>query len=205
MSKTVHRPWRIAAGLLGVLAALAVYQAATGCSTVVIPPADPSNAVVVYIVDHGHHAELVLPDGDGGSVAYVYGDWDYFALGRDDLWHGLLAVAIPTQGALGRRRDPSREPAELGGQLPPGAVLELRVSEEGVANLLEKLEARFNAGIETRTYNRDYGLEFVKDPATYIWFHNCNAVLADWLQELGCDCRGPSWYADFVIEQRSGA
>jgi hypothetical protein len=69
-------------------------------------------------------------------------------------------------------------------------------------NLLEKLDARFNAGAHTRTYNRDHDLEFVKDPATYIWFHNCNVELAAWLQELGCDCRGSGWYADFVIEQR---
>ncbi len=203
MSRTVHR--RIAAGLLGALAAVAVYQAATGCTTVIIPPESPADAVRICLIDHGHHAELVLPDGDGGSVAYVYGDWDYFALGKDDLWHGLLAVTIPTQGALGRRHAPGLEPAELASRWPPPAVIELRVSEGEVANLLEKLEARFNAGIETRTYNRDYGLEFVKDPATYIWFHNCNAVLADWLRELGCDCRGVAWYADFVVEQRSGA
>lgn len=201
MSKTVHRTWRTAAGFLGALMAVTAYQAVTGCTTLVIPPANPLDAVVVSVVDYGRHVELVLPDGGGGSVVYTYGDWDYFALGKSDPWQGLLAVTTPTQGALGRRRDPSQDPAELFGQSPLGDVIELHVSEERVVNLLEKLEARFNVGIETRVYNQDYDLEFVKDPAKYTWCHNCNVAIADWLQQLGCELRGSSWSVDFVVEQ----
>ncbi len=191
MSTSANRCRRIVAWVMVALAAVAVYQAAVGCTTVIVPPADPTGAVSVYLLDHGHHAELVMPDGDGGHVAYVYGDWKYFALSRNDAWHGLLAVAVPTQGALGRRR--------VGEPLPAESVPELHVSEERVSELLARLDERFNAGIETRTLNEDYGLEFVKDPAAYIWFHNCNTVLAGWLEELGCDCRGPAWFADFAI------
>ncbi len=190
--------WQLA---LFALSALAVAWFAAGCTTVIIPPQEPPNPVSISVIDVGSHAELVLPDGEGGGVSYVYGDWSYFALGKNDLWHGLLAVVIPTQGALGRKHYATTE--SLARQFTGCTVFELQVSADRVANLLNTLDARFHDSIETLLYNSEYELEFVKDTATYIWFHNCNTVLVDWLQELGCESHGWGWYADFAVRAES--
>ncbi len=195
------RWWKMMAYLPTALAPAVVWFLTTACTTLIIPPQDPPNPTRVYIVDVGYHAALILPDRENGIVRYVYGDWSYFALGEDDLWHGLLALLVPTQGALGRQHYSMQEPGELLASRFPGCTMfELSVSVDRVASLLEQLDARFRANIQTRLYNSDYDLEFVKDPGSYIWFDNCNTVLVGWLEELGCECRGIGWYADFVVQ-----
>ena len=58
-----------------VAAAVVIYS-----PTIIIPPRQLEESLVVYVVDHGFHSRLVLPDGQGRFVQYTYGDWQYFAL-----------------------------------------------------------------------------------------------------------------------------
>ncbi|MGF1517385.1 MAG: hypothetical protein ACFCVB_06225, partial [Nodosilinea sp.] len=71
--------------------------------TAIIPPRQLEESLVVYVVDHGFHSRLVLPDGQGRFVQYTYGDWQYFALQHQTAITAVEALLWPTPGTLGRR------------------------------------------------------------------------------------------------------
>jgi hypothetical protein len=171
-----------------------------GCTTVVVTPRDPVDPVSVFVVDEGYHAALLLPREGGGCVAYTFGDWDYFALEKDDLWHGFLALAIPTGGALGRTFFHGVESlSDMESRFPGFEVFELAVERRRVEDLAQRLDERFASRIETSVRSDAYGLDFVEDETSYIWYRNCNTVLVGWLEELGCDGRGTGLWADFSV------
>lgn len=165
----------------------------TGCVTVVRPPAAPADPVEVYLLDHGRTPSLVLPDGDGGSTRWAYGDWRWYALGEHGLPEAVAALFRPTQAGLGRQ--------ELGATAEGPAVREalsvpveelypIRVERGQAAALAERLDRLFRLRSATLATNEDSGLDFVHHPVPYTLLHNSNRVVAGWLRELGCEVRG---------------
>src|SRR5688572_12511152 len=86
---------------------------ALGCATTVRPPADPKDPVVVVLIDYGHHSGVILPEPEGAWVEYAFGEWDYFALNKTDLFTGMIALGCPNQGTLGRRVHPRADVRDL--------------------------------------------------------------------------------------------
>jgi hypothetical protein len=169
----------------------------TACVTTIVPPHAPRNPTTVCLVDYGRHASLVLPN-NGAAVEYEYGEWKWFALGQTQSWRFASVLFWPTQGTLARRHLPHPpEPARW--QHVAQEVLSIEVSSNDVARLREKLLARYEANLHSEIFNREYQLAFVKDPANYTAFHNCNHELAGWLKELGCTIRGRAIFARFKL------
>lgn len=165
-----------------------------GCATTVRPPADPTDPVVVVLVDYGHHSTLILPEPGGSWVEYAYGEWDYFALNKTDLCTGMITLCCPNQGALGRRTLATSD-------VLAEERLPLKVSRDRSEALRRRLEERFQGRIDTKVYNPAHQLTFVKDDDTYICWHNCNHAVAAWLEELGCEVSGWACFSDFRVER----
>lgn len=169
---------------------VAVLSPLAGCATVVTPPAAPERPAPVFVVDHGRHTSLVLPDGDGGLVRYAYGDWRYYAEGERGVRAGFNALVGRTLSALGRR--------ELAGPADPDVVIDrlrvkvaqvhvVHVEAAAVERLRARLDAIFYAAADALLYNPQMDLEFVPYPVAYSLRHNSNRILAEWLVELGCE------------------
>jgi hypothetical protein len=158
-----------------------------GCTTRLAPPASPAEPVAVYLLDHGRHASLVLPNGDGGLVRYAFGDWAYYARNRTGVWHGLRALLWPTPAALGRRALPGPVAAWRVRRSVAVVIRELHVLEVAggrVAALRRRLAGRFAAAARHHD-NRLYDLTFARLDETYWLGDNSNQRVAAWLAELG--------------------
>src|SRR6266487_4116061 len=119
-----------------------------GCATRVVPPANPVNPVAVYITDYGRHSSILLPMGDGHLMEYSYGDWEFYALNKYKWYIGASKLFFSDGSGL-RRVD---------------------IEQSKVSDLLEELDRRYSAKIETMIYN-DYGHNyFVKDESHYWLF-----------------------------------
>lgn len=199
MSLTFSR--RIALFILAILA----YVLLTWVSspTVIAPPAKPANPVTIYVVDHGYHSSLVLPDRESGYIQYAYGDWNYFALNQQGWIDAAAALLIPTQGTLGRRKfsnidklrqivDPNRDKT----------ILNFEVAGAKAAQQWKALNERFNRNINTRVENSLNGLSFVQDDQDYTLFHNSNHELVAWLKDLDCEVTGFVMLPNFQVKSQ---
>jgi hypothetical protein len=164
---------------------------ATGCATVVTPPPSPRDPVTIHLLDHGRHPSLVLPRHGGSYVRYVFGDWQWYALGDTGFLQVFDAMLLPSKGALGRRvlNDESAF-QELRRRDPAEHTHVLTVSRADVEALDRRLDALFQRNASTLVPNEEYDLDFVHHPARYHFFHNCNHVMKQWLQSLDCRVRG---------------
>lgn len=194
-----------AAGSVGLLLVsfpllpLFAFWVASHLPTTVRPPAVADAPALVAVIDYGDHSSLVLP-ADGHSVEFSFGDWNYYALNKQDAWTGVAAVTWPTPGTLGRRDLPGpHDPARLERLVRCEQVLAVPVSRDRAARLLAKLEERFQAGGATALWNPTYGLTFVQDPESYVSCNNCNHAVASWLRELGCEVRHAAGFSDFKL------
>jgi hypothetical protein len=171
----------------------------SGCTTTIIPPQSSAQPTTVCIVDYGRHASLVLPR-PGGAVEYEYGEWKWFALSQNQSARIAPALFWPTQGTLGQRILPYTPNAQmLSTNRNTETVLSFIVPSDRAAVLREKLDARYKRGASTETYNAEHDMSFVKDPADYCVFHNCNHEVAVWLEQLGCKTRGAAIFAKFRV------
>lgn len=171
----------------------------SGCTTVVVPPADVANPVRVGVLDHGRHASLILEVPDA-MLHYAYGDWTWYALNQTGVVEGSAAVLWPTRAALGRKRLPGPfSPAAVAREVvvPVEHALYLTVDAGDVGRLVERLERIFEGNRAALVYNRSYDLEFVPHPDPYWIFHNSNQVVVGWLEELGCRVEGPAVLSDW--------
>jgi len=189
---------------IGVALVVGICLLLFGCTTTIIPPASPVRPTSVCIVDYGRHASLVLPEGNG-SVEYEYGEWKWFALGQDQSSRIVPTLFWPTQGTLGRRQLPyppelkllkSQKSSEL-----VQAVYCIKVADEKAQAVREQLAARYNAGLKAEIFNQEYKMSFIKDPADYTIFHNCNHELAAWLRRLGCRTKGSAVFSRFKVHE----
>jgi hypothetical protein len=175
------------------------------CTTVVAPPAEPAQPRPVYLLDHGKHASLVLPEPQGGMVRYAYGDWRYYALVSTGAAEASAAVLWRTQAALGRRElsgPPSAANVRRGVRVGIEQLYEVVADYPVIEELRARLDSIYQANLETRTYNPAYDLEFVHHPQPYSAFHNSNRVVARWLWELGCDVRGLALLSKWRVQLR---
>lgn len=190
---------RLRAGILvGTLAC------ASGCTTVIVPPAGVVEPATVYVVDMGYHASLVVPGETEGSLTeYAFGEWGWYAEGRRGWWRVPGIMVWPSPGALGRR-DMSDGTAGLEGlRAATGAeaVLPVVVERARVAAWRAGMEGAWGRARDAHgvTRNPEHPLEFVAWDERYWVFHTCNAAVAAWLGELGCEVRGWTVTSSFEV------
>lgn len=165
---------------------------AGGCRTIVVPPSQPVDPVDVVLVDYGRHASLGLPRGENTFVEYAYGDWRWFALGRNRWYDSFTTILVPTRGTLGRHtlaRHADREPADEWDESL--RTITFQVSAGDAQRLLTELDERYAANAGTEIHNAENGLTFVHDDMAFHAFNTCNHEVARWLRALGCDVRSP--------------
>jgi hypothetical protein len=195
--------WRYPIALIvGLLFALATMAVPAGCAASLTPPAAPADPVAVYLVDHGRTPSLVLPAGEGVSVRYVYGEWQWYALNREGPGRAVAALLWPTRGTLGRQYLPG--PATLESvqeemQLPTSAIHELLVERERAQRLRQRLDADFENSAHSLVINERRGLSFVPHPHNYTYFWNSNHAVASWLRELDVEVRGPTFVSNWNV------
>jgi len=171
-----------------------------GCATTVVPPSNPANPVAVYITDYGRHSSILLPMGDGHLMEYSYGDWEFYALNQYKWYIGASKLFFSEGSGLGRRilAHPGDDEA-LHKMLGCKRLMRVDIEQSRVCELLEELDQRYSAKIETMVYN-DYGHSyFVKDESHYWLFHTCNAMTGQWLEKLGCKVSGLPVVSNFEV------
>lgn len=195
------RTWRA----LGAGCIISAASTLTGCATTVVPPAASAVPAEVFIVDHGRTSSLVIPASDGGMLRYAYGDWNYYALRKTGLWHGIAAVLWPTRSGLGRAKlHGPASPENLQRQVSSAhSVHAVRVERARVLDFERRMEDLYDSRRATEVENRPYGMTFVQHPRPYTYFWNSNHAVAAWLRELGCETHGPSFRANWRISEPS--
>jgi hypothetical protein len=168
------------------------------CATTVFPPQRVADPAQIGVLDHGHHASLVLEMPGGGMRRYSYGDWQWYALRQTGPAEASSALLWPSQAALGRR--------ELPGPFSPSAVsrevrvpiehaLYLTVDARDVRRLVDGLDRIFYENRAGSIYNEAYDLVFVPHPDPYSMVHNSNQVVADWLEQMECRVEGTALFS----------
>jgi hypothetical protein len=174
--------------------------------TIIHPPEVPATPVSVFVIDYGRHSSLILPDTTGTSlIEYAYGDWDWFALGRNKWYDVFPTLFLPTRGTLGRRSlqvDP--DTLALRRVIWCEEIHEVVVDRDDALGLIRRLHGEFEKHRESIYFKSMYALEFVHSDRAFHLFHNCNHELADWLRELDCDIQGPAMNADFKVRRSIG-
>src|SRR4051812_661632 len=165
-------PWMLLSRANLVLVSLLAL--AGGCATRIIPPSNPSNPVAVYITDYGRHSSILLPMGDGHLMEYSYGDWDFYALNKYKWYIGASKLLFSEGSGLGRRilAHPGDDEA-LHKMLGCKRLLRVDIEQSRVSELLEELDQRYGAKIETMVYNTYGHSYFVRDDSHYWLFHTC--------------------------------
>ncbi|QTF94091.1 hypothetical protein [Halomonas sp. BM-2019] len=182
--------------LLGLLAL-------AGCAGRLTPPEAPVAPVPVYLLDHGHHASLVLPRREGGVVRYSYGEWRWYVEGERHALAGISALLWPTASGLGRGEHAALSvEADLRRLAPEGVevVYPLVAEEARVVALKRRLDAYFEVPGVTPVYSEEFDLSFVPYPRAYWLTHQSNLVTARWLRSLGVEVRGIPWLSNWRLE-----
>ncbi|RCJ15156.1 hypothetical protein A6S26_07405 [Nostoc sp. ATCC 43529] len=169
----------------------------------IIPPTNPQEAIAVYVLDFYWHSELVLPNSNGELIVYAYGDWNYFALNKQDFNNGLAALFIPTKGTLGRQKFSNIDQLQQMVAKKNANLLSFKVSQTKVIQLAQSLDKRFMKNIDTLMENHQLGLTFVQDEQSYTILHNSNHELVRWLKNLECQVKGLVIWANFRVKNRS--
>ncbi|HVT44706.1 MAG TPA: hypothetical protein VMT00_09970 [Thermoanaerobaculia bacterium] len=177
--------------ILETLLALAL---SSGCATTIHVPAAAVEPAAAVVVTHGISSSLILPNADGAAFRWAFGDWRYYAEGHTGFFSSIAAGLWPTPAALGRQtieRAP-RDPVALAGAL--GIVIDeihvIHVERQAIERLQRRLQTTFERGLDSRLYNPEPNLEFVRVPLSYTLLSNSNTQIGDWLRELGCDVSG---------------
>jgi hypothetical protein len=176
-----------------------------GCSTTVIPPAKLDEPALVFLLDHGRHSTLVLSTPEDGLVRYAYGDWRFYAERLTGPGHAVAALLWNTPGALGRRE--MAGPATAAGvraQVPLviTSLYVIAVERGRIDALRAELDAIFDAAAEPRD-TPEVDLVFVPHPRDYNLRHNSTTVVAGWLEQLGCEIKGPAILARWRVMEPS--
>ena len=166
------------------LAPLALALAAS-CTSIVRPPASPPEPTRAYVVYGARHRGVVLPAEAGGYVEFGYGDFDWYALGKDRWYHACDTVLWPTGGTLATRRIDARDELGLLASFEASRLVTIVVSAERARALASRLEREFERG--GRPFFRpEIEMHFVRSPRRFWCLYNCNDATAEWLEELGC-------------------
>ncbi len=163
--------------------------------------------MTVAVTDYGRHASVVFPDRDGrGSVEYTFGDWDWFAAGRNGATDAMQAMLWSKGSTLGRRHvDIAPDAPELIDELLADRVILLRVPRDRAAALRDALGARFERRANQALYNQVMELHFIPDEERYGLCHNCNHVTARWLRVMGCGIKGNPVTSKFELDSSNNS
>jgi hypothetical protein len=192
-------PTRGAGLLLGAIILLG------GCSTTVVPPAKLDEPALVFLLDHGRHTSLVVSTAEDGLVRYAYGDWRFYAERLTGPGHAIAALLWRTPGALGRRElAGTATAAGVRGAVPLliTTLYVIEVERADIDTLRAELDAIFDAATEPRD-TPEVDLVFVPHPRDYNLRHNSNTVVAGWLEQLGCEIKGPAILARWRVMEPS--
>lgn len=173
---------RAAAGLVAGLFGLGLWTLHPGS---VRPPRAISDPVTVRLISAGRHSGLVLPVGDGRAVEYGYGEWSWYALGKDDWWRAPATVLWPCAGTLGRRYWRESDLAAMGETHGFDHISSFTAERRDVLRLLAHLDADFAAG-GPPLHSEHYDMDFARYPERFWLAHDCHDETAEWLRELGC-------------------
>lgn len=169
----------------------------TGCTATVHCPEVSEDPRPAFILEHGRHTTLALYDGGGKLLRYGYGDWRYYAEADAGFGPGVRAVLWPSPAAFGRQEyrvvAPTRAHVVAAVNVGIGEFHEVEVPGERVDQLRQALDDLFEQGARTRLLvNEAYDFVFVEHPRDYWFWYNSNHMVADWLESLGCEIRGPA-------------
>ncbi len=181
------------ARLLSILVCLAMLS---GCTMDLVPPDLTSleRPAEVHIINHGVHAALVLPRDEGNLGEYAFGEWEWFAMERNQWYRAFGALFIPSESALSRRLWSDAETLKSA-WTGPHPILTFQVEQQNALALSRELDAMIAAGLTHTTtttdqppqpqtvVNRDDTV-FVRRDERYRLGNNCNHVLARWLEAL---------------------
>lgn len=179
----------------------------SACSATILPPSQPSDPVIVVLLDHGRHSSLVLPDPSGGALRYSYGDWDYYVMRDTALASGARALFRRTPAALGRQHlmvAPESDSLLLALHVEVVQSWRIEVERSRVTRLRDDLEQQFASALDTRVYSPWFGVDFVRHPTPYTLNHNSNYLVGVWLTELGCEIRGQPILSSWTVRARRG-
>lgn len=203
-TRRTRRRLLIASGALAVSIAL---LALWGCTTTIIPPPSErvaSDPVRVFLADHGRHSSILLPLDDDGTrmVEYAYGEWRWFALDESGIFHAPRAMLARSTGTLGRRHvgGPFEED-HLSRFLRLESIYTIIVHRDDAARLRRSLEKQYGAHPDTMVYSERYAMHFVQVDEAYTLRNNCNPVTGRWLEELGCELRGPAIFSSWRVRE----
>lgn len=196
-----HHPVR--AGFNVLCTAIACFGA--GCTTRIVPPAELNQPVRVYLIDCGYHSSLILPDESGIGREFAFGEYGWFANNRDSWLDAIRLMLVPCEGALGVRDYPAPlTPETIAMYRWFQSIHELVVERAAVTALRLRLDECYRLGAaQSVIYNRVVDLWFVRDARLYWMGHNCNHATLEWVEELGCEIRGPRAIASFEIRRQS--
>ncbi len=157
----------------------------TGCTSIVFPPDHVARPATVYLLREAMHQGIVLPVPAAAPERFVefgFGDFEWFARGRDQWYRVFPTMLWPTTGTLCRREHgiapwPSQ----------PGLALDPLVVDATAVDLLRQdLEQRFAAGTATLVEQPAWQMQFVVHDDDYWLLHTCADTAAEWLRRLGC-------------------
>lgn len=173
-----------------------------GCGpTTIIPPVDPQMPITIAVTDYGRHSSLVVPDPAGRtSIEYAFGDWNWFARGRNTPVDGFTALFLSQRATLGRMEfKVPPESKELATVMMTASVIRFDVPHDRVAALRERLDSEFDARADQQLFNPRMNMFFVPDGRRYRLWNNCNHITAKWLEELGCRVEGSAYTSKFRL------
>lgn len=171
---------------------------AGGCAWTVRPPAEVADPAPVYITEYGRHTRVALPANGGTFLEYGFGEWNFYALERNDGISGLRAISGMGSGALSRRSLPDPGGAGFPGGGKTGLILVERSKAE---DLRTRLDARWERNQEHMRVREWDAVPVSRDPERYYLFNNSNHASARWLRELGCEVRGTPVFSNFTVLQ----
>ena len=172
-----------------------------GCQHAIVPPANVSDPVRVFVIDYGRHASLALPKEDSSLVEWSWGDWNWYALERTGVAEGVQALFASPRSTLSRRElAPAGHAQELAARLGAEEVLPLDVERERARALHRQLEARWLRRRDQAVRHAS-GRVFVPDDARYSLTNNSVHELARWLEALGAKVWGTGVTANFKLRE----
>ena len=157
-----------------------------GCTTIITPPRAPKDPVDVYLILDAAHRGLVLRDASDQLIEYGYGDWDWYALRHDSWYHVFDTVLWPTQGTLGRVETGSISEEQLRRRFHWMEIHRIPVDRTLNQELGRRLAADYESGQAEEIYNAAYNMHFVPYERSYSGWANCNDMVVEWLEALGC-------------------
>jgi hypothetical protein len=182
-------------GVFRVLAAMVLAALLMACTSTVSCPARPDDPRVVFLLDHGRHASLVITSAEGALYRYGYGDWRYYAETDLRLRTGIRALLWPTPAGLARQGYGNVEPESVSVVRVVGVPIDkphqLMVSGAAVDALQRDLDRTFERGAEQEyLVNHSFDFNFVPHPRDYWFWYSSNHMVVDWLEALDCETRG---------------